>query len=38
MVKGPVKLTDFIYLDDDLMILRGNVNTNSLFVWKRVMV
>ena len=33
---GPVKLTDFIYLDDDLMILRGNVNTNSLFVWKRI--
>ena len=35
---GPVKLTDFIYLDDDLMILRGNVNTNSLFVWKRIVV
>jgi len=32
---GPVKLTDFLYLDDDLMILRGNANTSSLFVYRR---
>lgn len=32
---GPVKLTDFLYLDYNLMILRGNANTNSLFVYRR---
>jgi len=33
---GPIKLTDFLYLDEDLMILRGNANTNSLFIYQRV--
>ena len=33
---GPIKLTDFLYLDEDLMILRGNGNTNSLFIYQRV--
>lgn len=32
---GPVKLLDIIYLDDDLQISRGNVNTESVFVYRR---
>jgi len=33
---GPVKRTDFLYFDDDLMILRGNANPDALFVYRRV--
>ena len=32
---GPVKLLDIIYLDEDLQICRGNVNTDSVFVYQR---
>jgi len=33
---GPIKLLDIIYLDEDLMILRGNVNLKSFFIYERV--
>jgi len=33
---GPIKLNDFLYLDEDLMILRGNANPNTLFIYQRV--
>jgi len=33
---GPIKLLDFIFFDGDMMILRGNANTDALFVYKRV--
>jgi len=32
---GPVRLVDILYLDDDLQISRGNVNTESVFVYQR---
>ena len=32
---GPVKLVDILYLDDDLQVSRGNVNTESFFVYLR---
>jgi len=32
---GPVRLLDVLYLDDDLQITRGNVNTDSIFVYQR---
>jgi len=33
---GPVKLTDIIFLDEDLMILQGNVNPSALFVYRKI--
>jgi hypothetical protein len=33
---GPIKLLDILYLDGDLMILRGNSNMDSLFVYQRI--
>jgi len=33
---GPVKLTDFLFLDEDLMILQGNVNPSALFVYRKI--
>jgi len=33
---GPIKLLDILYLDEDLMILRGNVNLKSFFIYQRV--
>ena len=33
---GPIKLLDILYLDDNLMLLRGNSNIDSLFVYQRV--
>ena len=33
---GPVKLLDLLYLSEDIMVSRGNVNPESLFVWQRV--
>ena len=32
---SPIKLVDMLYLDDDLMILRGNANVDALFVYTR---
>lgn len=32
---GPIKLLDVLYLTDDLKIYRGNVNTESIFVFRR---
>ncbi|CAB9529122.1 expressed unknown protein [Seminavis robusta] len=34
---GPIKLLDLLYLSDDIMISRGNVNPESLFVWRRLL-
>lgn len=33
---GPVKLMDILYLDTSLLLCRGNVNPETLFVWQRV--
>lgn len=33
---GPVKLLDIIYMDEDLQILRGSVNTDTIFVYQRI--
>jgi len=33
---GPIKLLDILYLDDNLMILRGNVNLKSFFIYQRI--
>jgi hypothetical protein len=33
---GPIKLLDIIYLTKDLQICRGNVNTDSIFVFQRI--
>jgi len=33
---GPIKLLDILYLDEDLMILRGNVNLKSFFIYQRI--
>jgi len=33
---GPIKLSDFLYLDQDLMVLRGSTNPNALFVYERI--
>lgn len=33
---GPIKLLDLLYLSEDIMIARNNVNMDSLFVWQRV--
>lgn len=33
---GPIKLLDILYLDDDLLIVRGNVNTESIFIFERI--
>jgi hypothetical protein len=32
---GPIKALDIIYLTADLQIVRGNANTESIFVLKR---
>lgn len=32
---SPIKLVDVLYLDDDLMILRGNANVAAIFVYTR---
>lgn len=32
---GPIKLLDIIYLTEDLQIVRGNSNTEAIFVWKK---
>jgi len=32
---GPIKLLDILYLDEDLMILRGHVNLKSFFIYQR---
>ena len=31
---GPIKLLDILYLDEDLMLLRGNANVDALFVYQ----
>lgn len=33
---GPIKRLDLLYLSQDVMISRGNVNPESLFVWQRL--
>ena len=33
---GPIKLLDLLYLSQDMMISRVNVNPESLFVWQRI--
>jgi hypothetical protein len=33
---GPIKLLDILYLDDDLMILRGNSMMDSLWIYQRI--
>jgi hypothetical protein len=33
---GPIKLLDLLYLSKDIMISRGNVSPESLFIWQRV--
>lgn len=33
---GPIKLLDILYLDEDLLITRGNVNTESIFIFERI--
>ena len=33
---GPIKRLDLLYLSKDIMISRGNVNPESLFVWQRM--
>jgi hypothetical protein len=33
---SPIKRMDIIYLSEDFMISRGNVNLESLFVWERI--
>ena len=33
---GPIKLMDVVYVDDDLQILRGSINPESLFVFERI--
>lgn len=33
---GPIKLLDILYLDNNLMLLRGNSNIDSLFVYHRI--
>jgi hypothetical protein len=33
---GPIKLLDLLYLSDKIMVSRGNVNPESLFVWQRL--
>jgi hypothetical protein len=33
---GPIKLLDFLYCDSDLMILRGTANTDSHFIYQRL--
>jgi ABC-type transporter Mla MlaB component len=33
---GPIKRMDIVYMKDDLLITRGNVNTESIFVYRRI--
>jgi hypothetical protein len=33
---GPIMLVDILYLTNDLQITRGNANTESIFVWRRL--
>lgn len=32
---GPIRLLDILYLSQDIMVSRANVNAESLFVWQR---
>jgi hypothetical protein len=33
---GPIKLLDLVYLSQDMMISRVNVNPEAVFVWQRI--
>jgi hypothetical protein len=33
---GPIKLLDIVYLTKGLQICRGNINTDSIFVFQRI--
>jgi hypothetical protein len=33
---GPIMLVDILYLTNELQITRGNANSKSIFVWRRI--
>ena len=34
---GPIKLVDMLYLDETVMVVRGNFNLEALFVYERIL-